>query len=282
LLFLFYYLAWHLTDLNLSESITEIYSRSPFNKFGQYGIRKTTTFSIRWWPSEDLSWFGPLSFLLAVPSVLTAMLKRRLRLLAFTGLFVVILISWQIYWMPYNSRFFTLGWVILGPCIAYFFANYLRSKWIRRPAVAVCLLIALYAATFNYLKPLVYPSNTWIKTDWGRNRLYPSERHFGDDRVKKIARLLPDGARVGLVFGRNSWLFPYLVHIRHVQWKNISRFESDRISRALTSSASDLDLTHLLLSRRGALQDSLSADGRLEVLASRRDGRFPYALYTRR
>jgi len=191
------------------------------------------SFRILWRPHEDLSWFGPVGFLVILPAICYALLRAPLavRVVALTLIGYALMVAWQIAWMPWNGRFFTLFFVGAGGCVAY-----LLQSWRERPGkiyviYAISGLTLFYACTFNHKKPL-FPSwgwaipgetqsqfeNIWAQTQWGRDRDYYNRRHFKDDRVSEFSKIVPTGARVGIKTGPQAWTYPFLLSRPDVQF----------------------------------------------------------------
>ena len=200
-------------------------------------------FAITWLPDERIAWFGPFGFLLVLPAVAYAALRapRRLKAVA-VGLagyfFLVVLIA---AWCPGNARFFTIFFVCSGFTIALFLPPWYISPAGRRRLQEISILLLLYASAFNLLRPVVAlpeqaagatagrpscsdpasrpscgptsrPDNSvWIATAWGRNRLEPSTRTFGDRRIADTAALVPENAPLHLVCRRPQMAYPFMM-----------------------------------------------------------------------
>ena len=190
--------------------------------FGQAGTPHT--FAIRWLPHEDFSWFGPLGVGLVLPAIGYALWRgpTSLRAVAAILLAYIGLLAWLVAWMPWNNRFFTMFFAPAGVCVAYLLAR--LSLNTRRLIQLVAGLILLYAAFFNQAKPLFlrwWPADQWAyhlewtsiwtSSDWGRNRAYFIDRHYGDQRVAEFSVLIPPQARVGLTVTDETWIYPYLL-----------------------------------------------------------------------
>jgi hypothetical protein len=199
------------------------------------------TFTIQWLPDERIAWFGPFGFLLVLPAVGYAAFRapRRLKAIA-VGLagyfFLVVLVA---AWCPQNVRFFTLFFVCTGFSLALFLPPWYVSPAGGRRLQEIAILLVLYASVFNLHKPAITlpmwmaganvdiascsdssPANAcgpaalpvesaWLASDWGRDRLEPSTRAFGDHRVAEMAARVPDQANVGLVFRHPALAVPF-------------------------------------------------------------------------
>ncbi len=180
-------------------------------------------FSISWLPHEDISWFGPLGFVIVLPALAFAALRgpRLLRLTAAALAAYAVIVAWQVAWMPWNGRFFSLFFGSSGAAVAFLFERWGRRKGARVLVQLLAALILLYACFFNRQKPLLrhfYASwpeqlateSIWARSEWGRDRLYYADRYFGDDRVTEVSRSIPPDATVALVATR-SWVYPFLL-----------------------------------------------------------------------
>ena len=205
----------------------------------------TGPFGIHWLPDERFSWFGPFGFLLVLPAVGYAAIRapRRLKAIA-VGLmgyfFLVVLVA---AWCPENVRFFTLFYVCCGFTLALFLPPWYVSPAGRRRLQEVAIVLVLYASVFNLQKPaLTLPSwltgakinvppcsaavpehdchagalplkSAWLASNWGRDRLEPSTRLFGDHRVAEMIRQIPDTASPGVVARNPALAYPFLMTI---------------------------------------------------------------------
>ena len=186
-------------------------------------MKEVTGPSRQWLPHEDLSWFGPLGFLVVLPALAFAAIRGKTRLRATAGVLAVYVVvtAWQVTWMPWNGRFFSLAFAGAAPAVAFLLQRWRRHAWTLRLLQCLAALILLYACAFNRQKPLIrhfYESwprqlateSIWARSDWGRNRFYHANRYFGDQRVAEVSRLLPEDATVALLATR-SWVYPFLL-----------------------------------------------------------------------
>lgn len=198
-------------------------------------------FAIHWLPDERVAWFGPFGFVLVLPAVGYAVLRasRRLKAIA-VGLagyfFLVVLV---VGWCPENARFLTLFFVCGGFMLALFLPPWYVSTAGRRCLQVIAILLVIYAGVFNLQKPAVAPpkwmtgahvdiascrqsalpdacgpaalpgQSAWLASRWGRDRLEPSTRIFGDRRVAEISARVPNHATVSLVCRRPALTYPF-------------------------------------------------------------------------
>ena len=203
----------------------------------------TGPFAIHWLPDERVAWFGPFGFMLVLPAVVYAAVRapRRLKAVA-VGLagyfFLVVLVT---AWCPETVRFFTLFFVCGGFTLALFLPPWYISPAGRRRLQEIAILLVFYACVFNLQKPAVtlpawvtgadksIPAciqnnsppgcagaalpreSAWLASDWGRDRLGPASRLFGDQRVAQIAARVPPDAPIGLVFRRPALAYPLMM-----------------------------------------------------------------------
>ena len=203
----------------------------------------TAPFAIHWLPDERIAWFGPFGFLLVLPAVGYAAIRapRRLKAIA-VGLagyfFLVVLVA---AWCPENVRFFTLFFICGGFTLALFLPPWYVSPAGRRRLQEIAIVLVLYASVFNLQKPALtlpawltgahtdippcstavsgqgcHPSamlleSAWLASDWGRDRLEPSTRLFGDHRVAEMIRQIPEDASPGLVARNPALAYPFLM-----------------------------------------------------------------------
>ena len=203
----------------------------------------TSPFAIHWLPDERFSWFGPFGFLLVLPAVAYAAIRapRRLKAIA-VGLagyfFLVVLVA---AWSLESVRFFTLFFICGGFTLALFLPPWYVSPAGRRRLQEIAIVLVLYACVFNLQKPaLTLPAwltgaqinvppcsevvsepgchagalplkSAWLASDWGRDRLEPSTRLFGDHRVAAMIRQIPGAASPGVVVRNPALAYPFLM-----------------------------------------------------------------------
>lgn len=203
----------------------------------------TVPFQISWIPDERLSWFGPFGFLLVLPAVVIALVRapRRLKAIAISLLGYFFLITLIIAWTPENVRFFTIFYVCGGFCIAFFLPPWRISQRSRQGLQIAGALLLLYAGICNTTKPAVgfrsvflptgettvksktefekkrvdwkhiIAGSVWIRSDWGRDRLGPSRKLFVDNRVERIYALIPEDAKLQIIYKDKVSTYPFLL-----------------------------------------------------------------------
>lgn len=211
-------LAYHLTGRELSDRVQSFYDSTFEPIFQQAGT--SSRFRVSWTIDESKSWFGPLGFLIVLPAVGYALARGPgvLRALALVLLGYVVVLAWQVEWMQWNSRFFSIFFAGGGACVAVLLR---RLPWLARPIEGVSILILFHACAFNEAKPLLplvtradlfvqglVHDNVWVKTGWGRDRYH----YYGDARgLEAFARSVAAGARVGLLTSDGSPFYHYLL-----------------------------------------------------------------------
>lgn len=180
-------------------------------------------FQINWLPHEDFSWFGPLSVILILPALLGALLGRdRLtRAISLIGWTYLLLIAFLVAWMPWNTRFFTLFFVMGALCIAPMVNKW--PKFLHAIIQITALLTLLFATTYNQRKPLfvefsldetrnyqTFPLNIWEETDYGRIRDFYVTDRFDDDRLNRFIDEIPPNITLALRNGDEAWVYPFM------------------------------------------------------------------------
>ena len=116
------------------------------------------------------------------------------------------------------------------------------------------IAVLLYAVAFNQRKPLTAmffipedgryattPFNIWEVTDFGRNRDYYVNEHFGDRRLEAFADELPEGATVGLRTGDEAWVYPFFNARRDLDYILLRRATRENPMVWLYDHANELD-----------------------------------------
>lgn len=205
----------------------------------------------RWGDGENGAWFGPLGFFLVLPALAITLFSgpRFLRLTAWTAIGYWSIICWQIAWMPWNGRFFSVFFVLGTPCLAYWLDKMELNKAVRTGLLVASCAIMVYAASFNQVKELfnagfimqsiktgrlargIISANIWARTRWGRDRMYWIRWYDGDSRVTEFAEFVPSGVSVGIASRGIIRLFPYLIRRPDLYFvpfysRKIDQFES--------------------------------------------------------
>ncbi len=186
--------------------------------------------------SEDYSWYGPLGILLVFPSILISCFSRRrfLRMVAFSLLIFMIILSNRIGWTPWSTRFFSLFFAGSGVCLAFVLHEYARHKGAHFLIVAVSFLTIFSATLLNQSKsairgqkigsatrylyqvtqeliegkpkssPILFP---WVVFLADRDTYY--KNYYGAAAFEKYSTSIEQNRNVLLV-GTHIWIFPLL------------------------------------------------------------------------
>ena len=67
----------------------------------------------------------------------------------------------------------------------------------------------------------------WIQSAWGRNRWLSARKYFGDQRVERIAGMLPTDGCLLIVYNDPASVFPFLLHFRRAAAFSAASLASD-------------------------------------------------------
>lgn len=111
--------------------------------------------------SEDYSWYGPLGLFLVFPCIVWAAVfgSGYIRLGSLALLIYFLAVAFQIAWMPWNGRFFSLFFAASGLSVAYTLSRFRSGRQrIIRGLVIVLAVYGLLSATLqNNLKMTIPP-----------------------------------------------------------------------------------------------------------------------------
>ncbi len=200
---------------------------------------------------EDSAWFGPFFLLLAFPALLWSLFRFKSEpfcaQVAASALGYLLMLSYFMFWSPWNGRYLSGMVVMTGACMAAF----LRDLRIPRGALAAlragALLLLVYAGFANQMKPLFWESGRalppedwsvrrivqgigregiWAQTRMGTDRFYFADRHFGGAWAAAAAKALPAGSTVGMLTGVDAWVYPFFMACPSVRFVPVSGSES--------------------------------------------------------
>lgn len=121
--------------------------------------------------SEDYAWYGPFGIWLIMPSLVYCLFMAQgfIRVVALSLIAFFWMVSWQIAWMPWNGRFFSLFYAGSGLCVAFvlnrFFKN--KRKWVISGVIVLMSLYGLAGAVWqNDLKKTI---PAWNSASLGYN-----------------------------------------------------------------------------------------------------------------
>jgi len=198
------------------------------------------TFRIVWRNQENYAWFGPFVLLMIYPSLIYAMWRgtATIRMLTLTLLGYMFFVTWQVAWMNWNNRFFTLFFVGGGVCLAFLLENKLNFTWLRKAIELIAIVILFYAVIFNEHKPIfnrtkldewirhpistirhptplikqVQEKNIWAQSNWGHDRFYFTNRLYPEYGVKQVLQNIEKDSHVRYILSDGNWIYPYMIH----------------------------------------------------------------------
>ena len=217
-----------MAGFSISEVWQSIYNGTVAPLLGNRG--SVVPFRIAWNPDERLAWFGPFGFLLVLPAVVNAALRapRRLKAIAVALIGYFFLLSLILAWSPGNARYFTIFFVCSGYCVAFLLPPWRISRRSRRGLQIAGAILLLYAGLYNSAKPAIGivtlpissktgiqargpTESVWYRSRWGLDRFEPARHLFGDNRLEKIAALIPTDESVQIVYRSRANLYPLLL-----------------------------------------------------------------------
>ncbi len=114
-------------------------------------------FHLTWFPDERLSWFGPLGFLLVLPSVVYGLFRgpRRLKttMLGLSAYFLLIALVGE--WHPENVSYFSVFFACGAFSTAFLLPPWRLTERRRALFKVLCFLLLFYACLCNSAKPVV-------------------------------------------------------------------------------------------------------------------------------
>ncbi len=240
------HLTHNLFGFRLSKVIQNLYETIFDPLWGDAGMRRRppVSFSILWKPEEQDSWFGPLSFLILLPSIFYVLFRGSglLRVTAVTLLAYSFFIFWKICWMPWNNRFFSLFFAASCICAAFAFERINLRTWFRRVILALSISILFFSCAFNSHSPLFHHTqidnlfrslflhnpldyrssvhsipnlykqhSVWEKTHFGRDRYLYARWYYGDRRIEEFKDSIPQNSRVAVLANKNTWIYHFML-----------------------------------------------------------------------
>jgi hypothetical protein len=195
---------------------------------------------------EDKTWYGPLSFLLLVPTVIIQLVQGfrrhdpiRLGLIFMFVSFFLIETAVRPGWEPFQGRYFILALVLVAPFIASFYQPELRWRILNWLSVFLAAVIVFSVMASNSGKPLLsynrlqtmakpYTSQLSTKEQKKINALirisFPNAKDIWDlDRTGRqllqgggmggamilVNQYVPEDATLALGFTQNMFTFPF-------------------------------------------------------------------------
>ena len=228
------YLVEHLLHFSPQILVQKTYNLLLTPVFGELG--QGYPFHVWWFPSGRWAWFGPLGFFLILPSLVYAAVRgnRRIKALAAALWGYYYLAALIPAWEPGNASLFTVFYTCSGFLTAFFLSPWRITSKGRKRLTGLSLLLFFYALLANADKPILdFPTpapgqshsgvfdrrawenavrnSIWLRSDWGRDRMVQAEKYFGDDRVSRLARLIPEGREVAVLAGQDASVYPFML-----------------------------------------------------------------------
>jgi len=161
---------------------------------------------------EDFAWFGPLGFLLWLPSLAYSgfLSWRRRDAMRFVPLAMVVVFYFAIcaslLWSPWRGRYFVLSATCAAPPLAFFYQRGARIYAVARWAI-ILLAVTVLAKTVarNENKPLIGPQAVWDKDRIARQALSMPQY---EPYLRALDKEIPSTATVALMIGGDDWDYP--------------------------------------------------------------------------
>ena len=197
--------------------------------------------SIFSFPQEYSSWYGPFGLFIVIPAIFFSLYRGNnfLKFIAASLILYGILICYNVGWVPWYSRLFSLFFGASGLCVAFFLKKSINSRYYNFLAMSSLLVLA-YAAFINTDKPLIskhrigiflhrniiqmeivekkreelYLQNQYIFFTWFYyviNRDWYYKTYYHDERIRDWKNTLKLHSRLLIIAHRNSWVLPFLL-----------------------------------------------------------------------
>ncbi|MBF0285764.1 MAG: hypothetical protein HQL51_15040 [Magnetococcales bacterium] len=161
-------------------------------------------------PNEARSWFGPLGALLVIPGVLYVLffVPGYPRVVALTLVSFFVILSFQIVFIQYNNRFFSLFFAGSGLCAALFLQRLFRPlpAWnvalLRGGLIALASVVMIFTLTFHKYKYALEPFAFFERGrvvqpfHWLRYVDPEYDHDLGRGALRFFRSQLPRGARI--------------------------------------------------------------------------------------
>lgn len=190
-----------------------------------------------WGDGENGAWFGPFGFLFVIPALVLSLVRGTsyLRMAGIVLVAYVVILSWQVAWMPWNGRFFGPVFVGSAGCLGFWLARW-RTRWGIHTVQIAALSILIYCCAVNQAKSLLGPGamrksaqqltlapglieqSIWAQTNWGSDRHFYARRYYGNNRVAEFINMVGPNARVAVVSRQLGWLFHFMLYRQDVHF----------------------------------------------------------------
>ena len=230
-------------DVSIFAHIEKIYYQFLYPLLGDAGLQRGETFHFVLTPHQAFAGFGILGLILILPSLLISLWTRPKfsKRLAGTLISFFLIFCLTSTWSQYKMRMLSPLFAASGACVAQVLDRITRS---RRQESSLFLIItgisvlnlwyiSLYdrdAKILTTYDPSRWnlQASAWVRSDWGRDRLYPAKQFHGDERLKILAEFFPEGSRVGFFTEGATRLYYYLLHLPQVEFQSICMDDPSR------------------------------------------------------
>ncbi len=213
--------------------------------FGEAGLQSGETFGLVFIPHQALAGFGLLGLILILPSILISFWSppKFSKRLAGTLLSFLLIFCLTSTWSQYKMRMLIPLFAASGACVAQCLSRITHTRnreslffsIITLTSILNLFYISLYdwdARILTSYNPTGWnlQASDWVRSDWGRDRLYPAENYHGDERLKILAEFFPEGSRVGFFTEGSTRLHYYFLHLPQVEFQSICMDDRSRRS----------------------------------------------------
>jgi hypothetical protein len=177
-------------------SVLDIPTNPPGTNFEDHVF--SFDYDVQMVPRDDGAWYGPLGFLLFLPTLLFYLLvvkdtwKWSTAFIAFS---YIIIFAIFVRWQPWMGRLLLIGVALGAPLMAGFYEWSEKYKPLRWAIILVATVVLSWSATHNYHKPLLGSRTIW-------NLDYYSLRTLRKPHLAPIYRYIdatvPEDARLGV------------------------------------------------------------------------------------
>lgn len=197
--------------------------------------------------SEDVTWFGPLAFVLLIVTGLMATWQGirqrdplRLGLIAIAVAFFLA-ISITLIWSPYRGRYFILPVTLTAPLLAFLYREQgLRWRISAGVLIGLALCGAVYSLLNNPSKPIQGDQAFWNYDRIGRQTI--TNRQM-EPVLRMVEKHVPLDARLATRLGEDDWDYPLF-------GPQLSRKLIQLMPEQLNSGSTPIDADFLLLEPR--------------------------------
>ena len=160
---------------------------------------------------EDITWFGPLMFLL-IPALLGGLIRairsKDLLSIGLVFIWLSLFVSLNFFksgWTPNQSRYYVLSVTCTMPLTAILWHEG-KKKIFNYLVLFFALVFMVFTILMNFSKPLIGSRSIW-------NKPYAELRGLQSavirDSISKFDELIPQGVRLGLVLSGESFDYPF-------------------------------------------------------------------------